>query len=477
MILRTILSVLCALLVSCQAGRTSAVLAPEPQRVPLAGHVEPRVASAATPMATLQGLELDFDAALKGLNFPLATTDFNAGASMAGNGLLDADEMALVAAVLAEPALDLSAHGGVRHEDVRAAFEQAMTASKTDTSGLAKIYPTATLAIVGYAMLGEGSFQAMAAMSAAFQAPLVSDYSLSRALTPYFAADGDADGDGASNLSEYDGTLADGRAAFLAAALDPGVQPVVQKGAQVYWCPMRGRPCDPVDYDVPGKCPSCGMDLVRRSVYEAGAAKLAIEKRRVGIVLYPGFEVLDVYGPVEMWGNVPEFELVFVAEHAGPVRSAQGAQTVASHSFADAPELDLLMVPGGLGTMTQLGNQAFLDFVRTRAGEAELTTSVCTGAVLLAAAGVLDGRNATSNKLYFSMAEQTSAKVTWVREARWVDDGNVITSSGVSAGMDMALHVVERLLGKARADEVARWAEYVRNTDPSNDPFALPGGR
>jgi putative intracellular protease/amidase len=394
---------------------------------------------------------------------------------MAGNGLLDADEMALVAAVLADPTLDLSARGGVRHAEVRAAYEQAMEASKADTSGLAKIYPTAPVAIAGYALLGEHSFQAMDAMSAAFQAPLVSDYSLARALTPFFAAEGDVDGDGATNLSEYDGTLALGRAAFLAAALDPSAQPLAQKCAQVYWCPMRGRPCDLVDYDAPSKCPSCGMDLVRRSVYEASAAKLAVEKRRVGIVLYPGFEVLDVYGPVEMWGNVPELELVFVAETAGPVRSAQGPQTVASHSFADAPHLDLLMVPGGLGTMTQLGNRAFLDFLRARAAEAELTTSVCTGSVLLAAAGVLDGRSATSNKLYFSMAEQSSSKVEWVREARWVDDGSVITSSGVSAGMDMALHVVERLLGKARADEVARWAEYVRNTDPSNDPFAAPG--
>jgi putative intracellular protease/amidase len=460
-------------LLSCQVGREATAPASVSQpSVASAPAQVPRSEPLPSAPVALEPVEVDFDAALDGLNFALETTDFNVGPSMAGNGLLDADEMALVAAVLADPSLDLSAHGGVRHADVRAAHEQALAASLEDTRALVKVYPTATVAIAGYALLGDGSFQAMAAMSAAFQAPLVSDYTLARALTPFFAAEGDADGDGATNLAEYEGTLELGREAFLAAALDPGVQPAARAGTQVYWCPMRGRPCDPLDHDAAGKCPSCGMDLVRRSVYEASATKLAVETRRVGIVLYPGFEVLDVYGPVEMWGNVPEFELVFVAEQAGPVLSAQGAQTVASHSFADAPELDLLMVPGGLGTMTQLGNHVLLDFLRTRAAEAELTTSVCTGSVLLAAAGVLDERRATSNKLYFSMAEQTSSKVAWVREARWVDDGDVITSSGVSAGMDMALHVVERLLGKARADEVARWAEYVRNTDPSNDPFA-----
>lgn len=418
-----------------------------------------------------QAIVVDFDAALRGLNFPLATTDFNAGASMAGNGMLDADEMALVAAVLADRTMDHSARGGVRHAEVRAAYEQALAAATRDTAPLVPIYPTSPQAVTGYALLGDASFQAMAAMSAAFQAPLVGDYGLGRALTPILSAEGDADGDGASNLAEYEATIDRGRGAFVAAALDPGVRPAPDAPTAVYWCPMRGRPCVERDFAEPGTCPECGMTLVSRRHFES--ARPATPRKRVGIVLFPGFETLDVYGPVEMWGNVPEFELVVVAETTGPVRSAQGPATLAEVSFANAPPLDILFVPGGMGTMAQLGNPAMLAFLKERRASAELTTSVCTGSLLLAAAGLLDERNATTNKLYFSMTRQ-HPDVRWQPRARWVDDGDVVTSSGVSAGLDMALHVVERLYGSSRADEIARWTEYVRNRDAGNDPFAPP---
>lgn len=195
--------------------------------------------------------------------------------------------------------------------------------------------------------------------------------------------------------------------------------------------------------------------------------------RTLGAVLYEDFELLDLYGPLEMFGNVGrELRIVTVAETAGAVRSAQGPATVAEHGYDGHPPLDLVLVPGGLGTFPQLENPATLDFIRKVAASAEVLMSVCSGSALLARAGVLDGRRATSNKLFFSLAAGQSDQVNWVEEARWVEDGSVFTASGVSAGTDMALGVIARLYGRERADTIARMTEYEWQPDPSRDPFA-----
>jgi transcriptional regulator GlxA family with amidase domain len=198
----------------------------------------------------------------------------------------------------------------------------------------------------------------------------------------------------------------------------------------------------------------------------------ARQTRTLGIVLYPQFELLDVYGPAEMFGNLGNrLKLVMVAQQAGPVRSAQGSETVAAYGFDDCPPLDLVLVPGGFGTIPQLNNKALLDFLRKQAETAEITMSVCSGSALLAKAGLLDGRRATSNKVYFQMAVAQGPKVNWVKKARWVDDGNIVTSSGVSAGMDMALHVIERLFGAQAAESIANGTEYQWHRDADDDPF------
>jgi transcriptional regulator GlxA family with amidase domain len=194
--------------------------------------------------------------------------------------------------------------------------------------------------------------------------------------------------------------------------------------------------------------------------------------RTLGILLYPGFELLDVFGPAEMFGNLSgRVKMVMVAEKAGPVRSAQGSEAVAAYGFDDCPPLDLVLVPGGFGTLTQLKNAALLDWIRERAKSAEITMSVCSGSALLAKSGVLDGRKATSNKVYFQVAVDQGPKVEWIKKARWVDDGNVVTSSGVSAGMDMALHVIARLYGEPTAEQVANGTEYQWHRDADDDPF------
>ena len=178
--------------------------------------------------------------------------------------------------------------------------------------------------------------------------------------------------------------------------------------------------------------------------------------RTLGAVLYPQFELLDLYGPLEMFGALGKhLRIVTVAEQAGPVASAQGPATVAEHDFAGAPPLDLVLVPGGIGTLAQLANEALLAFLRTRAAAAELVLSICTGSALLAKAGLLDGRRATSNKQFFDLARQQGPKTEWIAEARWVRDGRFVTASGVSAGTDMALAVIARLYGRERAEQIA----------------------
>jgi putative intracellular protease/amidase len=194
--------------------------------------------------------------------------------------------------------------------------------------------------------------------------------------------------------------------------------------------------------------------------------------RTLGAILYERFELLDCYGPLEMFGSVgPELRIVTVAEKTGPVASVQGPKTVAEYEFANCPKLDLILLPGGFGTAEQLGNAALHAFLRDRATAAEVTMSVCSGSAILAKAGLLDGRRATSNKQWFDLARMQSANVDWVTEARWVEDGPFATSSGVSAGTDMALAVIARLYGKTKADEIAEATEYEWHTDSTRDPF------
>ena len=193
---------------------------------------------------------------------------------------------------------------------------------------------------------------------------------------------------------------------------------------------------------------------------------------RLGVALYADFELLDVYGPLEMFGTLAEdIEIVTIAEVKGPVASTQGPETVAAYDFWDCPDLDLLLVPGGVGTIAQLENPAYLTFISQQAEVVDQTLSVCSGSALLAKAGILDGKRATSNKMFFSLASTQSDAVTWVEEARWVEDGNVVTSSGVSAGTDMALAVIAKLFGQERAELIATYTEYQWHRDADTDPF------
>lgn len=194
---------------------------------------------------------------------------------------------------------------------------------------------------------------------------------------------------------------------------------------------------------------------------------------RLGTIFYDDFELLDAYGPMEMFGALGDkMELVNIAEQAGPVKSSVGPKTIADFSFDNAPALDLILVPGGIGTIPQLQNTALLDFLKARCPQTQVTMSVCTGSALLAKAGLLDGLPATTNKMFFELARSQGENVDWQEAARWVDAGQFVTSSGVSAGTDMALAVVQRLFGTELAEMVMNYTEYQWHRQADEDPFA-----
>ena len=201
---------------------------------------------------------------------------------------------------------------------------------------------------------------------------------------------------------------------------------------------------------------------------------------KLGAIIFPGFEMLDLYGPLEMFGAVGKenLEICMVAEHAGPVHASLGAdgptgpQTMADYSFSSAPELDMLLIPGGAGTRQEIENPVMLEFLRARCAHAKWIATVCTGSALLAKTGLLDGHRATSNKQVFALATQQSAQVTWVEAARWVEDDRFFTSSGVTAGMDMSLALIARIWGEEAATQIAKYTEYTWQRDADHDPFA-----
>lgn len=200
-------------------------------------------------------------------------------------------------------------------------------------------------------------------------------------------------------------------------------------------------------------------------------------RRKLGALFFDRFELLDIFGPLEMFGVLPQqYELITVGEREGPVASAQGPRTLIETSFDRCPPLDVLLVPGGIGTRTEVGNSRLLDFLRQQVTHVEVLASICTGAGLLAKAGVLDGKRATTNKLAFKWVVEQGPRTTWVPEARWVEDGKLFTAGGVAAGIDMSLAVISKQQGLDVANRVAQGTEYDWHRDASWDPFAKAAG-
>jgi transcriptional regulator GlxA family with amidase domain len=196
-----------------------------------------------------------------------------------------------------------------------------------------------------------------------------------------------------------------------------------------------------------------------------------MERKRVGIVIFENIEVLDFCGPFEVFSvtrlyeerrreESSPFEVLLVAERNEPVVTTGGMKVIPDHTFENCPKLDILVVPGGWGTRKELNNPVMLDWLRTRAGEVETLTSVCTGSMLLGFAGLLNGLHATTHWRSLDWMRESFPTVTVEYHKHVVEDGRVLTSAGISAGIDMALKVVARYCGEAIARATAKQMEY-----------------
>lgn len=214
---------------------------------------------------------------------------------------------------------------------------------------------------------------------------------------------------------------------------------------------------------------------------------LTSKPTKFGIVLFDGFQVLDAYGPLDTLATLQKHANITVdiltignktVSSVIPGKGPVGASFVATHAIeAPRPDLEVLLVPGGIGTRDMAASQHVVDFVKLQYPKLKYLLTVCTGSGLAARAGVLDGRSATTNKQSLDEVIPLGPKTKWVNEARWVVDGNIYTSSGISAGMDMVYGFISDIWGEAVAEDLAEIQEYIRNTDRNNDPFADKDGK
>jgi transcriptional regulator GlxA family with amidase domain len=195
-------------------------------------------------------------------------------------------------------------------------------------------------------------------------------------------------------------------------------------------------------------------------------------QRTVGILIFDDVEVLDFCGPFEVFattimpgadplqGEEPPFRVFTIAERPATITCRGGLLVQPHYTLEDHPPLNILIVPGGYGTRREVNNPRLLDWIARQSHSTELTTSVCTGAFLLAARGLLDGMPATTHWASIDRLRTTHPAVTVRDNVRYIDNGHILTSAGVSAGIDMSLHIVARLLGDEVANNTARRMEY-----------------
>ena len=201
-----------------------------------------------------------------------------------------------------------------------------------------------------------------------------------------------------------------------------------------------------------------------------------MQRKRAGILIFPNVEVLDFCGPFEVFSvtrlneerrreDPSPFDVGLIAESTETVVATGGLKVQPDYTLATAPPLDVLVVPGGWGTRTEIKNEKLLAWIKQRGSAVETLTSVCTGAMLLGQTGLLDGRHATTHWRSLGWMRESFPRVTVEEQQHVVEDGNVLTSAGISAGIDMALRVVARYFGEAVGRATARHMEYPHPDD------------
>jgi CubicO group peptidase (beta-lactamase class C family)/putative intracellular protease/amidase len=238
-----------------------------------------------------------------------------------------------------------------------------------------------------------------------------------------------------------------------------GPEPGKRAGAKVYVCPPCGLDCDRRTFDRPGVCPECGMKLIEKT-----------ERKQVtvAILLFDGVQIIDYSGPWEVFGQAG-FVVHTTAEKAGPIKTTFGQRVVPDYTLANSPPADILLIPGGLVSDRLLADEKVIKWIQAGARDARHVMSVCTGAFLLAKAGLLDGKTATTFHRSLDRLARLAPKAKVVHDQRYVDNGKVLTTAGLSSGIDGALHLVAKIKGKGVAQQTALNLEYHWQPDV---PFA-----
>ena len=194
-------------------------------------------------------------------------------------------------------------------------------------------------------------------------------------------------------------------------------------------------------------------------------------RRRAGILIFPDVEVLDFCGPFEVFSATrleeprrrqepSPFDVSLVAASMEPVKATGGLRVLPDYDLESCPKLEILVVPGGWGTRSLVNDQSLVEWIRRQAARTEIAASVCTGSFLLATAGLLEGRRATTHWQSLDRMQETYPNGTVLRDQHVVDEGSIFTSAGISAGIDLALRIVAKLHGEAVGRATARYLEY-----------------
>ncbi|PJI07229.1 MULTISPECIES: DJ-1/PfpI family protein [Clostridium] len=191
----------------------------------------------------------------------------------------------------------------------------------------------------------------------------------------------------------------------------------------------------------------------------------------INIILFNDFETLDIFGQIEILGQIEDYEIHYYSETGGVITNAQNLKII-TEPISLADESGILVIPGGRGTRKLVNNISFLNKLKSIAEKSTYCLSICTGSAVLVKCGVLNSKKATSNNQALEWVKSVNDKVNWVLKARGVADGKYYTSSGISAGIDMTLGFVSDRFGKEKAIKIANDIEYIWNDNCTNDIFA-----
>jgi transcriptional regulator GlxA family with amidase domain len=249
---------------------------------------------------------------------------------------------------------------------------------------------------------------------------------------------------------------------FCSVRLSAQSPDAASKDSIAYFCTICNNDCDTIAYSKPGTCPYCGMTLVQQKIAERREQLKKQHQKQMTICFYlqEGVEVLDFAGPMEVFAAAG-FKIFTVSRKKGPVISQGILRIMPDYTIDDAPPFDILAFFGG-GTNAATKDTGLIAWIESRRASTSYFFSVCTGAFILGKAGLLDGLSATTFHSSIEALRAAQPRTRVLEKVRFVDNGRVITTAGISAGIDGALHLVTRLKGEEAAKDAAAYMEYDR---------------